>query len=237
MTDLTCDITYAVDQSDPDGAPYTFCKLLGTDTHLKVKPIPTLVKDIRPAFEQGEGPKLGVEGFEAVRHVYEGELDGDQGWENIYARKMAQVSALVAPARRARADPRHASQWLQTHLGATRVAQYGATMRRRIAEDGAWLLGLTCRWSLTTSARTDPAHPKEFDTGKLQPATVAHCDGSQFSANKRARDTLGLSEEEAKGKRIAIINVWRPLAGPVVDSPLALCDARTVVEEDYTITQ
>lgn len=109
------------------------------------------------------------------------------------------------------------------------VSDSGVSRRAR-----RWLRQLT---RALTHRLVDPDHPKEFDTGKLQPATVAHCDGSQYSANKRARDTLGLSEEEAASCRIAIINVWRPLVGPVVDSPLALCDTRTVKEEDYIITE
>src|SRR5262249_3204585 len=29
-----------------------------------------------------------------------------------------------------------------------------------------------------------------------------------------------------------IINVWRPIRGPLLDSPLAVCDARTVAPQD-----
>ena len=34
------------------------------------------------------------------------------------------------------------------------------------------------------------------------------------------------------GGRYAIVNIWRPLKGPVLDAPLALCDARSVSAED-----
>ncbi|ORY85367.1 hypothetical protein BCR35DRAFT_53956 [Leucosporidium creatinivorum] len=198
MTDITCTINYACDASEAGATPFNFAKLLETGTPLSIRPIPTLIRDVRPSFEKGEGPTVGVQGFEAVKQKYEGVLDGEKGWEETYAQDMA--------------------GWLQAHLGAKRVAQYGASVRRRILDD-------------------DPEHPKEFDTSKLQPATVAHCDGSQYSANKRARETLGLTNEEAASSRIAIINVWRPLVGPVVDSPLALCDTRTVQDRDYIITE
>jgi hypothetical protein len=33
-------------------------------------------------------------------------------------------------------------------------------------------------------------------------------------------------------QRYAIVNVWRPLKGPVLDAPLSLCDARSVTAED-----
>ncbi len=31
-------------------------------------------------------------------------------------------------------------------------------------------------------------------------------------------------------------NVWRPLCGPVMDAPLAVCDARTLDPKDMTRT-
>src|SRR5687768_18067213 len=42
---------------------------------------------------------------------------------------------------------------------------------------------------------------------------------------------LGDARAERIG-RYAIVNVWRPLRGPVYDAPLALCDARTVSPQD-----
>ncbi|KAM0753292.1 hypothetical protein T439DRAFT_378991 [Meredithblackwellia eburnea MCA 4105] len=112
---------------------------------------------------------------------------------------------------------KESSEWLCNYLKAEKVIAYNHQVRRRIAED-------------------DPEHPKEFDTEKLQPALVAHVDSSQNRAPIRVRETLGLSEEEAKGKRLAVINIWRPLRGPVIDSPLTVCDARTVRNEDITLT-
>jgi hypothetical protein len=32
--------------------------------------------------------------------------------------------------------------------------------------------------------------------------------------------------------RFGIVNVWRPVRGPVLDSPLALCDAQTFADDD-----
>ncbi|MGH7836464.1 MAG: CmcJ/NvfI family oxidoreductase, partial [Candidatus Binataceae bacterium] len=37
-------------------------------------------------------------------------------------------------------------------------------------------------------------------------------------------------------RRYAVINVWRPLRGPVRDTPLAVCDAQTLKEEDLVPT-
>ncbi|GAA5845778.1 hypothetical protein JCM11251_007735 [Rhodosporidiobolus azoricus] len=109
------------------------------------------------------------------------------------------------------------AKWLREYLGARKVVYYNYHVRRRIAED-------------------DPEHPKDFDPTKLQPATVAHVDGSQKVAFERACRFLGMTEEEGRKERLAVINLWRPIAGPVMDSPLAVCDARTARLEDLEIT-
>jgi hypothetical protein len=49
-----------------------------------------------------------------------------------------------------------------------------------------------------------------------------------------AGDLLGASEaERLLGQRFAIINVWRPIRGPVRDKPLAVCDAQSISAEDF----
>ena len=46
------------------------------------------------------------------------------------------------------------------------------------------------------------------------------------------RDHLGADAEELLKHRFGIVNVWRPVRGPVQDSPLALCDARSFTDDD-----
>jgi hypothetical protein len=53
-----------------------------------------------------------------------------------------------------------------------------------------------------------------------------HNDYTQRSGPARLHAVLG--ERVFGGSRFAIVNVWRPIRGPVLDAPLALCDARTV---------
>ena len=38
------------------------------------------------------------------------------------------------------------------------------------------------------------------------------------------------------GRRLALINAWRPIIGPAEDFPLALCDVRTVQADDLVQT-
>ena len=46
------------------------------------------------------------------------------------------------------------------------------------------------------------------------------------------RDHLGAGAEELPKHRFGVVNVWRPIRGPVQDSPLALCDARSLTDDD-----
>jgi len=68
--------------------------------------------------------------------------------------------------------------------------------------------------------------------GLAPPSRQVHNDHTVNSAPRRVRDHLGAEADELLKNRFGIVNVWRPLRGPVLDSPLALCDARTFSNED-----
>ncbi len=69
--------------------------------------------------------------------------------------------------------------------------------------------------------------------GLREPAGNVHNDYTARSAPQRVRDLLPAHEAEALlQRRFAIVNVWRPIVGPVQAAPLALCDARSVAPED-----
>lgn len=59
-----------------------------------------------------------------------------------------------------------------------------------------------------------------------------HNDYTESSGRRRLGLVLGDALPAAQGRRHAIVNVWRSIGGPVVDTPLALCDARTVATAD-----
>jgi hypothetical protein len=71
-----------------------------------------------------------------------------------------------------------------------------------------------------------------------EPATVIHNDYTDASALKRLRDLLPAKEaEERLHHRFAIVNVWRTIAGPVLSSPLACCDAATIDAADLVASE
>jgi hypothetical protein len=66
-----------------------------------------------------------------------------------------------------------------------------------------------------------------------KPVTVAHNDYTLKSGPQRVRDLLGDEAERFLQYRFMEINVWRPIRGPVQANPLAVCDAQTMVLEDF----
>ena len=94
--------------------------------------------------------------------------------------------------------------------GATRVLVFDHTVRRRV-------------WGgIDRSAGT----PR-------QPVTAVHNDYTVKSGPQRVRDLMGEEAEELLGHRFEIVNVWRPIRGPLRDAPLAVCDATTVAFTDF----
>jgi hypothetical protein len=64
------------------------------------------------------------------------------------------------------------------------------------------------------------------------PAKRVHNDYTAWSSPMRVRQLMGDEAEELLKHRYAIINLWRPIRGPVLESPLTLCDAESLSEED-----
>ena len=64
------------------------------------------------------------------------------------------------------------------------------------------------------------------------PAKRVHNDYTAWSSPMRVRQLMGEEAEELLKHRYAIINLWRPICGPVLESPLTLCDAESLSEED-----
>ena len=63
-----------------------------------------------------------------------------------------------------------------------------------------------------------------------RPARFAHVDISDRTASDFA--VRSLPEQGRTPRRVAHYNVWRALSAPPQDVPLALCDARSIAEED-----
>ena len=72
----------------------------------------------------------------------------------------------------------------------------------------------------------------DYREGVRQPARRIHVDHTARSGPQRVRDLVPEDAEELLKGRVQIINLWRPIKGPVLDAPLALADASSVAFED-----
>ncbi|HLI78363.1 MAG TPA: CmcJ/NvfI family oxidoreductase [Candidatus Binataceae bacterium] len=70
-----------------------------------------------------------------------------------------------------------------------------------------------------------------------EPVSAVHNDYTPKSAPQMVRENLPPDEAEDRlSRRFAEINIWRPLRGPVLARPLAICDARSIAPEDLVPT-
>ncbi len=67
-----------------------------------------------------------------------------------------------------------------------------------------------------------------------RPAAVGrvHNDYSEASGQARLAKVIQEAGEREAVRRFCIVNLWRPIVGPVQDTPLAVCDAQTVLSSD-----
>jgi hypothetical protein len=78
---------------------------------------------------------------------------------------------------------------------------------------------------------------QQGESNAKEPVKRVHNDFTARSGYSRARTELaarGIENAEALlQQRFAVINVWRPITGPVQASPLAVCDASSIASTDW----
>lgn len=70
-------------------------------------------------------------------------------------------------------------------------------------------------------------------SGPRQPALRVHVDYTERSGAQRVRDLLPDEAADLLTRRVQIVNLWRPIRGPVRDVPLAVADARSAAPADF----
>jgi hypothetical protein len=76
------------------------------------------------------------------------------------------------------------------------------------------------------------------DRGVRAPVDQVHNDYTEDSGPRRGREILeAAGRADLADRHLAFVNLWRPIVGPVLDNPLALCDARSVGPTDLVATE
>lgn len=101
-----------------------------------------------------------------------------------------------------------AERLLKELTGADRVHVFDHTVRRRV-----------------------PGGEDRRGDAPRQPVPRVHVDHTTRSGPQRVRDLLPDEAERLLRGRVQIVNLWRPIRGPLRDTPLAVCDAQTVRPE------
>lgn len=70
-----------------------------------------------------------------------------------------------------------------------------------------------------------------------EPVLAVHNDYTERSAPQRVRDLLPDEAEELLQHRFQIVQAWRPIDVPARRSPLALCNAGSIRDEDLLLTE
>jgi len=73
---------------------------------------------------------------------------------------------------------------------------------------------------------------KAGQRGIAEPVRLVHNDYTAESARLRVQQLVPAEAESLLARRYAFINIWRPLFGPILDTPLAVCDARSIAPAD-----
>jgi hypothetical protein len=75
------------------------------------------------------------------------------------------------------------------------------------------------------------------EKGVREPVAAVHNDYTIKSGPEHVRELLKSDEAEERLKnRFVEINIWRPIRGPVQSTPLAVCDSRSIAQEDLVPT-
>ena len=70
----------------------------------------------------------------------------------------------------------------------------------------------------------------------MAPVRYVHNDYTIGSGPQRVRDLMGDEAERLLTRRFAVINVWKPITGPVQEAPLAVCSADSMQQDDFVPT-
>lgn len=100
-------------------------------------------------------------------------------------------------------------EFLKRVTGANEARIFDHTLRRRVVGE----------------ADRSPGVPR-------QPANRVHVDQTAASGAARLRHEYPDEADALLRRRVAIVNLWRPIKSPVLDAPLAVCDALSVEPRD-----
>lgn len=196
-----------------DGAPPRINKT-GRDDHtietLTVDTVPTAIEDFR---SWSSAPSVERNGFTLVHHDTSVDFEDLSQVEGTY---YGEVEALCCKV-----------------LGCERAIVFDHTIRKVAASQGPSGVGVAARGSSVTAPvnRVHGDYTAQGGPKRVQAMSQPTASGSWVEPPLSEAQ----AEEIVKGRRYAIVNVWRSISrtAPVARMPLAMLDCSTTTPEDY----
>jgi hypothetical protein len=147
----------------------------------------------------------------------------------------------IADARRARERPSLEREGFELRLAPSAVASFDDEDEvRRVYYAEAAELALAATGATSAYVFDHLVRKREADRpalgfgrrGGARPAANGRVHNDYTERSGRTRFEQVVPPEGRRVDRFAIVNLWRSARGPILDTPLALCDARSVSAED-----
>lgn len=87
--------------------------------------------------------------------------------------------------------------------------------------------------TLRSAKNIDKKLTQESNTSQRAPVSLVHCDYTAESGPTRVRQLLNGEADDLLSRRVAFINVWKPVCAVVEENPLAMCDVQTSPPGDF----
>jgi hypothetical protein len=87
--------------------------------------------------------------------------------------------------------------------------------------------------TIRTKKNQDKKLTQEENTSQRAPVMLVHCDYTAESGPARVRQLLGAEAEDLLSRRVAFINIWKPIHNKVEERPLAMCDVTSSSAADF----
>lgn len=143
-----------------------------------------------------------------LRHTFDIDIHGF-----VFVDHVTQVKNFGDDAERKEVYDPEVEALIRKHTGASKVVVFDHTIR--ITDD--------------ESQRISGARPT---------VKGVHNDYTERSAPVRLREIVGDAEAERRmKKRWAIVQVWRPIRGPVLIDPLGICDGRSIPQKNFILVE
>ncbi|KAJ9661072.1 hypothetical protein H2198_002231 [Neophaeococcomyces mojaviensis] len=87
--------------------------------------------------------------------------------------------------------------------------------------------------TIRTAANAQKKLTQETNTSQRAPVMLVHCDYTAESGPVRVRQLLPDRADDLLSRRVAFINVWKPIRNVVEERPLAMCDVESAPQADF----